>query len=39
MRRISRATAVPANEQFVSRAQTLLNQVRSFRDLQVETKK
>jgi hypothetical protein len=39
MRRIGCAAAVPANEQFVSRAQTLLNQVCGRRYLQVEVEK
>jgi hypothetical protein len=39
MRRIGRAAAVSTNEQFVSRAQRLLDQVRSLRKLRVEIKK
>jgi hypothetical protein len=33
MRRISRAAAVPADEQFVSGAQTFFDQIRGFRCL------
>jgi hypothetical protein len=36
MRRISGAAPVPANEQFVSAAQTLLDQVCGFRELRIE---
>src|SRR4029453_3340507 len=33
---VSRAASIPADEQFVSRAQTLLDQIRSLRDLRVK---
>jgi hypothetical protein len=36
MRRVRGATAIAANEQFVSRAQTLLDQIRSLRDLRFD---
>jgi len=33
---VSRAASIPADEQFVSRPQTLLDQIRSLRDLRVK---
>jgi hypothetical protein len=38
MRRIGGAASIAANEQFVSTAQTLLDQVCGFRELRIEMK-